>query len=106
MLDAARQLQIFGEGKNQADFTEGAVPRLAMERMFEILGVAAMRVSAEFRAAHPEVPWQRIVGLRNVIAHEYDDIIFDRLWEVLIEDVPELIQALEPLIPPPPEWKG
>ncbi len=103
MLDVARQLWAFGEGKNQADFTEGSMPRLAVERMFEILGVAAMRVSAELRLAHPEIPWQRIVGLRNVIAHEYDDIIFDRLWEVLIDDVPELIQALEPLIPPLPE---
>ncbi len=99
----ARQLRAYGEGKNEADFSEGTVPRLAMERMFEILGVAAMRVSAEFRSAHPGIPWPRIVGLRNVIAHEYDDIIFDRLWEVLTEDVPALIQALGPLVPPPPE---
>ena len=60
-------------------------------------------MSAEFRSAHPEIPWQRIVGLRNVIAHEYGDIIFDRIWDVLTQDVPELIRLLEPLMPPLPE---
>lgn len=79
------------------------MPRLALERMFEILGVAAMHVSDEFRTAHPEIPWRRIVGLRNVIAHQYDDIIFDRMWEALTQDIPELIQLLEPVIPPLPE---
>lgn len=77
--------------------------RLATERLFEILGMATMRLSQEFRAAHPEIAWQAIVGLRNVIAHQYDDIIFDRLWEALTADVPELIRQLEPLIPTPPE---
>jgi uncharacterized protein with HEPN domain len=103
MLDAARQLQAFAEGREQAYFAEGTVPRLAAERLFEILGMAAMRVSSEFRAAHSEIPLQSIIGLRNVIAHQYDDIIFDRLWEALTVDVPELIRLLEPLIPAPPE---
>jgi uncharacterized protein with HEPN domain len=103
MLDAAKQLEEYAEGKGQPDFADGTIARLATERLFEILGMAAMRVSPELRAAHPEIPWQQIVGLRNVIAHQYDDIIFDRLWEALTEHVPELIQLLEPLIPSPPE---
>jgi len=106
MLETARRLQRFAERNDQQDFGEGTMPRLALERLFEILGVAAMRVSEEVRAAHPAIPWQRIVGLRNVIAHEYDEIIFDRLWEVLTQDVPQLIRLLEPLIPPPPEEPG
>ena len=75
MLDTARRLQRYVD-KDQQDFGEGTVPRLALERLFEILGVAAMRVSEQFRLAHPDIPWQQVIGLRNVIAHEYDDIIF------------------------------
>jgi uncharacterized protein with HEPN domain len=102
MLDMARQIQTFGANKSEADFAEGSMERAALERMFEILGIATMRVSEAFRAEHPEVPWRRIVGLRNVIAHQYDDVLFDRVWRTLVDDIPELIELLEPLIPPLP----
>ncbi len=78
--------------------------QMAVERAMEITGEAAARVSAEFRAAHPEVPWRAIIGQRNVLAHKYGEIEQDRIWTVATTDIPHLIGQLEPLIPPlPPE---
>lgn len=43
--------------------------RLSVERRIEIIGEAARRVSEEFRAEHPEIPWRSVVGQRHVLAH-------------------------------------
>jgi uncharacterized protein with HEPN domain len=50
----------------------------------------------------PEIPWQLIVGLRNVISHEYDKINYALIYRIAREEIPALIPLLEPLIPPLP----
>ncbi len=52
------------------------------------------------RATHPEIPWQQIIGQRNVLAHEYGEIRHERIWLVVRHHIPELIRSLEPLLPP------
>jgi len=53
-----------------AQYMDDRKLQLAVERSLEIIGEAARRVSPVFRESHPEVPWRRIIGLRNVLAHE------------------------------------
>jgi uncharacterized protein with HEPN domain len=64
---------------------------------------AAKRVSSTFKEAHPEIPWSSIIGQRNVLAHEYGEVLLERIWLVATKNIPELIQLLDPLIPPPPK---
>jgi uncharacterized protein with HEPN domain len=76
---------------------------------FEVIGEAANRVSPSFRASHPEIPWQRIVAQRNVLAHEYGEIEPALVWRVATLRIPELIQHLQsllPLLPPQPNGGG
>ncbi len=78
--------------------------RLAVERRIEIIGEAARRLSPLFRSEHPEIPWRRIIAQRNVLIHNYDEIDHERIWRLAIEEIPHLIEQLEPLLPPlPPE---
>ena len=70
--------------------------------MLEIIGEAARRVSTEFRHAHPEIPWAKIIAHRNVLVHEYDEIRQERLWKTATIDVPLLITPLKELLPPEP----
>jgi uncharacterized protein with HEPN domain len=76
--------------------------RLATERRLEIIGEAARNVSRAFQEAHPEIPWRRIIGLRHIMAHEYGEIRQERVFAIAVENIPDLIEALEPLVPPPP----
>lgn len=71
---------------------------LAIERCLEIVGEAAGKVSADCRSAHPEVPWQDIKNLRNVLAHEYGNIEHDVLRAAVSTEVPVLIAALEAIL--------
>ena len=108
MLDAARAAVRFTGELSMDQFLadEGEVVRLAVERGLEILGEAARRVSAGFRQAHSEIPWKDIVGLRNVISHQYDRVDYAAIFRIVREQVPALVETLESLMPPPPEDEG
>ncbi|WP_228060619.1 MULTISPECIES: DUF86 domain-containing protein [unclassified Coleofasciculus] len=74
MLQAARRLQEFTTGLSYEDYLNSILLQSAVERQLEILGEAARRMSDAFRQEHPEITWSSIIGQRNVIAHQYDDI--------------------------------
>ena len=71
---------------------------LALERLMELIGEAARRVSDEFRRAHPEIAWRKIIGLRNVLAHEYGRIDHRRLFLAATEDTAALSRLLEAIL--------
>jgi uncharacterized protein with HEPN domain len=70
---------------------------LAIERLLEILGEAARRVSEEFQNQHGEIPWRKIIGQRNVLAHEYGEIKLGRIWVLVTENLEELQRIHEGL---------
>jgi len=106
MIEAARAAVDYTENltldKFLATDRERSITRLAVERQLEILGEAARRVSSQFREAHPELPWREIVGLRNVISHEYDKVNYESIYRIVRNRLPVLIVMLEPLVPPLP----
>jgi uncharacterized protein with HEPN domain len=108
MIEAARAAVDYTENltldKFLATDRERAIKRLAVERQLEILGEAARRVSSQFQEAHPELPWREMVGLRNVISHDYDKVNYESIFRIVRNRLPVLIAMLEPLVPPlPPE---
>jgi uncharacterized protein with HEPN domain len=103
MLQAARSALEFVVGLSAQAYLESKLARRAVEREFEILGEAARRVSDELKTAHPEIPWQGLVGLRNVISHEYGEVKHERIWVVLESKLPVLVKQLEGLVPELPE---
>ncbi len=72
----------------------------AVERQLEIIGEAARRITPEFQHSHPEIPWRGIIGLRNILAHEYGEVRLDRVWQIASTRIPELVELLDRLIPP------
>ena len=102
MLDAARLVVEFTRGKTLEAYRGDAQLIAAVERKVEIIGEAARNVSRSFQQAHPEIPWQAIVAQRHVLAHEYGEILADRMWRVVTVHVPDLIGIIGPLLPPVP----
>lgn len=106
MLEAARSVVAFTADLTLEEFlatgSENRMRRLAVERELEILGEAGNRISTRFHDEHPEFPWKDIIGLRNVISHQYDRISYDQIFRIVQERIPELILLLEKCIPPVP----
>jgi uncharacterized protein with HEPN domain len=102
MLHAAIGIVRSMTGCKLDDYLADEDLRLATERRLEVIGEAARRLSEEFRNAHPGIPWRKVVGLRNVIAHQYDDVDDTLIWNLATDEIPRLIQWLESVLPPPP----
>lgn len=100
MLQAARDAVEIVAGKRKSEWEADKIIRLAVERSVEIVGEAARHVSDRTREQHPEIPWRQIVGLRHILAHEYGEIDYDRLFDTVGRDIPELINHLVSVLPP------
>jgi uncharacterized protein with HEPN domain len=95
MLDTANRLRDLARQAAREAFEEDDVVQLATLHLIQRLGEAASRLSAGFRAAHPEFPWSEMIGMRNRIVHGYDVLDPDSAWRVAAEDVEPVIAALE-----------
>ena len=100
MLQAARDVQEMNAGVSEEAFLNDKVLLRATERSLEILGEAAKRVSPELMGSCPAIPWRRIIGQRNILAHEYGHIDYHLLAQTVRRDVPALIEQLTALLPP------
>ena len=100
MLLAARDVVDFARGRTRDDLNTDRQLVLSLVKSIEIIGEAAARISQETREAHPDIPWPKIVAMRNRLVHAYFEINLRRVWEVVQNDVPDLIALLEPLVPP------
>ena len=98
MLDAARTAKQLSSGRDFAQYSNDRRTQLAVERSLEIIGEAAARVSASFCDAHPEIPWRQIIGQRNILIHEYGEVKQERIWKVVKENIPQLIELLKPFV--------
>ncbi len=98
MLDAARTVEQLISSLDFPQYSNDRRTQLAVERSLEIIGEAAGRVSDSFRNSHPEIPWRQIIGQRNVLIHEYGEIKQERIWKVIRENIPLLIDQLKTLV--------
>ncbi len=100
MLQAAREAVDMMEENDLIGFLEDRILQRAVERIVEIVGETARRVSPNGQEATPEIPWRNIIGQRNILAHVYGQIDHEILYKTIIEDIPDLIHNLEKALPP------
>ncbi|NEQ97957.1 MAG: DUF86 domain-containing protein, partial [Cyanothece sp. SIO2G6] len=63
---------------------------------------ATKRLSPEFRNQYPDIPWDNMAGMRDIIAHQYDRLDFEILWNVIHQGIPDIIEQIAPLLPQEP----
>jgi uncharacterized protein with HEPN domain len=103
MVQAIRYILEFTAEHTLEEYLVSVFMQSAVERQFEILGEAARRMSQEFREAHPEIDWRGTIGLRNIIAHRYEQVEQEELWSITKTALPGLLEQLGVLLPPLPD---
>ena len=98
ILKAARLAIEFKGPAEKAEFLEDAKTQSAVLHQLLIIGEAVKRMSPEFRAAHPEVPWRLIAGTRDKLIDFYE-VDLEEVWRMVTSDLPDLISRIEPLVP-------
>jgi len=69
----------------------------AIERVVQNIGEAAMRLTRDFQAQHPEIDWRGMINLRHVLVHRYEEVNLQRVWNVATARAPELIVLVDAL---------
>ena len=104
MLDVARSIAAKAADKSRAEFDADDNLQLALTHLIQTIGEAATRVSQTFRELHPQIPWKSIIGMRHRVIHDYLEVDYDQVWEVVALDIDPLIAELERIAPlEPPE---
>ena len=98
MLDAAgAAVRVLG-ARSAKELEDDEVLSLAVPHAVEIIGEAASRLSPSFCAAHPEIPWSEVTGMRHRIVHDSFAVDYQRLWDTVRNDLPQLIAQLQRLL--------
>jgi len=101
MRDFAREVQRLVHRVTLDQLLGNSMRKLALERVLELLGEAARRVSENTRRKHPGIDWRRLSGQRNVLAHDYGVIDHRRLYDAAREKIPLLIAELDRILGEP-----
>ena len=99
ILQAARNLEQFIEGKTFPDYEVDALIRAATERQFEIIGEALRRLSREDSATAAQIhEHERIIAFRNILIHGYAEVDHRIVWDILQSKLPTLLREVESLL--------
>ena len=91
-IHAARR---FTAGLSYEAFAASRLTFYATTRALEILSEAARRLSPALRDRHPSLPWKQIMGIGNVLRHDYDDVQEGMIWMTVQDHLDPLLAAVE-----------
>ena len=105
MLDAMQRIVELSKDLDRAQLRkhENVTEMILFNLM--VLGEAANNITREFAAKNPDVDWKGLSGVRHKIVHDYADIDFDTIWDILQNDLPEQyekVKAVAATLPPEP----
>lgn len=95
ILEAARFALEDTRGMTYGEFLKNRTTRQAVERNLEIIGEAARQLTQHCRESIPGVPWRSMIGLRNILAHEYGDVRYEVLWHIVTVQLGTLMDTIE-----------
>jgi len=107
ILVAARLIASYLKDVSEADFRADQQKQDAVVRRIEIIGEATAHLSEETRRAVPDLPFRKMRGMRNIVAHDYANVDLGIVWQVATVHIPEVCSVLENLFsadesfPPP-----
>jgi len=97
ILEAIAAIERYRDRERSA-FEQDEMLQVWFLRHLQIIGEAARRLPEEIRHLAPDIPWHKIIGMRNVLVHGYFAIDLDVVWNAVQQDVPLLKTAVEALL--------
>jgi len=94
ILTSIKKILRYTEGMSFDAFLKNEIVIDAVIRNLEIIGEAAKKIPEDIKNSNSDIPWKRMIGLRNIVVHEYFGIDFEIIWQIATKNLP----SLKPLI--------
>ena len=70
----------------------------AIIRNLQVLCESVRRIDSAWKEPHPEIDWKAIAGMRNVLVHDYFDVDFEAIWDVVVRDLAPLETVMRSIL--------
>ncbi len=98
IINAAKRIKQFAEGIDKSILADNEEKQSAILYQVIIIGEATKRLSSDFREKYSHIPWKDMAGMRDILAHQYDRVNINTLWDVIQSDIPELLPMIETIL--------
>ena len=96
--NAIKEVEEFMSGLSFDDFSKNTLAIRAVTMDFIIIGEAAKHLPAEIRKSYSQIPWTKIVGMKNILTHDYPATDTEILWKTAKKRLPELKIVIQEIL--------
>ena len=97
MLEAIQRIEKYA-GRGRQAFVADELIQTYIVHNLQILGEAAAKIPSDQQREYPELPWPKMVGMRNVLVHNYFSIDLDIVWQVVESELPALKNSINRIL--------
>ena len=98
MYQSMERIEEYIDGIDFKKFKRTYIVVDAVIRNFEIIGEASKNIPTAIQEKYPEIPWRKMYGLRNLIAHEYFGIDYEMIWQIAKKNLHQNCKDLQKII--------
>ena len=99
ILDAIIDLETCMKGiYSYEQFMQDTKARFSTAKLVEIIGEASNHISDELKAKYSDIDWKAIVGMRNILVHEYFGISYQDIWDTMQANIPDFKRKMQQIL--------
>jgi len=98
IYDAILEIELYVNQISYEDFNLNSMMQYACVKQLEIMGEAANHLTPSFKKLYSEIQWREIIGLRNILIHEYFGIDTKIVWDIIKTDIVSLKSEVQRII--------
>jgi len=89
-IDAMNKIESYIKDLDYDSFSQNNMIIDAVVRNLEIIGEAIKNIPDNIIDKYPDIPWKRMIGLRNIVIHAYFGIDLENIWKIITDNIPEV----------------